>query len=137
MMIRKSTLAALGASFILGLAVTVSAHAEAVSDISKYDSEFKASIKRGEGLFHGGIKVSDTGVACVQCHPEASNTHAETYPKYQKQLGKVSQLWEMVNWCIENPLEGKARAADDKDMVDMIAYITDIRRGYKLEPGKY
>lgn len=136
MMIRKSTLAALGASFILGLAVTVSAHAEAVKDTAKYDSEFKASVERGDGLFHGGIKSSNE-VACVQCHPEASNTHAETYPKYQKQLGKVSQMWEMINWCVENPLESKALAADSQDMVDLAAYMTFIRQGLKLEPGKY
>lgn len=136
MMIRKSTLAALGASFILGLAVTASAHAEAVNDTAKYDSEYKASVNRGDGLFHGGIK-STNEVACVQCHPEASNTHAETYPKYQKQLGKVSQMWEMINWCIENPLESKAIAADSQDMVDLAAYMTNIRKGKALEPGKY
>lgn len=136
MMIRKSTLAALGASFILGLAVTLPAHAEAVKDTAKYDSEFKAAVERGDGLFHGGFK-STNEVACVQCHPEASNTHAETYPKYQKQLGKVSQLWEMANWCIENPLESKPLAADSQDMVDLVAYMTFIRQGHKLEPGKY
>ena len=136
MMIRKSTLAALGASFILGLAVTLPAHAEAVKDTAKWSSEFKASVNRGDGIFHGGFK-SDNQVACVQCHPEGSNTHAETYPKYQKQLGKVSQLWEMANWCIENPLESKAIAADSQDMVDLVAYMSNIRRGYKLEAGKY
>ena len=136
MMIRKSTLAALVASFILGLAVTLPAHAEAVKEISKHDSEFAASVKRGDGLFHGGFKSSNE-VACVQCHPESSNTHAETYPKYQKQLGKVSQLWEMANWCIENPLESKAIAADSQDMVDLVAYMSNIRRGLKLQAGKY
>ncbi len=43
----------------------------------------------------------------------------------------------MGNWYNANPLEGQARLADDKDMLEMIAYITDIRSGYKLEPGKY
>lgn len=137
MTIRKSTLAALGASFILGLAAALPAHAEAVTDTSKWEKEFEASIKRGEPLYHGGIKVDSNGVACDQCHPEGTNIHPETYPKYQKQLGKVSQLWEMINWCIENPLEGKGRAADDQDMVDIIAYLTYIRKGYKLDPGKY
>lgn len=136
MMIRKSTLAALGASFILGLAVAVPAHAEVVKDTAKWDSEYKASVNRGDGLFHGGIK-STNEVACVQCHPEAANTHAETYPKYQKQLGKVSQLWEMTNWCLENPLESKPLAADSQDMVDLVAYMTNIRKGLKLAPGTY
>jgi len=136
-MIRKSTLAAIGASFILGLVATVPAPAEAINDTSKWDKEFAASVARGEPLYHGGIKVDSNGVACDQCHPEGAQIHPETYPKYQKQLGKVSQLWEMVNWCIENPLEGKGRAADDQDMVDIISYVTQMRKGYKLAPGTY
>ncbi len=137
MTIRKNTLAAIGASFILGLAVAVPAHAEATNDTSKWAGEFKASVERGEPLFHGGVKVNGNGVACVQCHPEATNIHAETYPKFQKQLGKVSSLWEMTNWCVENPMEGTALAPDSQNMTDLVAYMTYIRSGLKVEPGKF
>ena len=70
-------------------------------------------------------------------HPNAANTHPETYPKFQKQLGKVANFWEMVNWCIRNPLEGDPLAADDPKMVALISYATWERRGVKLEPGKH
>jgi thiosulfate dehydrogenase len=76
-------------------------------------------------------------VSCDQCHPNASNTHPETYPKFQKQIGKVVTLFEMLNWCIQNPLEGKTLAADDPKMVALQAYITYERRGVKLDPGKH
>ena len=70
-----------------------------------------------------------------QCHPNAANTHPETYPKLQKQLGKVAQLFEMVNWCLKNPLEGKPLAADDPKMTALISYVYSERRGVKLSPG--
>jgi hypothetical protein len=44
------------------------------------------------------------GIVCGQYRPNAANTHPETYPKFQKQLGKVMPLWEMINWCLKNPL---------------------------------
>ena len=70
-------------------------------------------------------------------NPNAANTHPETYPKFQKQLGKVVPIWEMVNWCIRNPLEGKDLAADDPKMAALQAYIAYERRGVKLAPGKH
>ena len=70
--------------------------------------------------------------------PSERGQHApETYPKFQKQLGKVANLWEMVNWCLRNPLEGEPLAADDPQMMAMLAYIAFERRGVKLEPGKH
>lgn len=137
MKIRKNSLVAAGAALAFGLAFTVPAGAEefAADALSKYQSEFDASVKRGEDLSHGGIKGND--VACAQCHPNGANMHPETYPKYQKQLGKVSQFYEMVNWCIENLLEGKALAADSAEMVDLIAYNVWERRGVALAPGKH
>ena len=47
------------------------------------------------------------------CHPDAANTHPETYPKFQPQLGRVALLRDMINWCIEHPVRGKQLAADD------------------------
>lgn len=46
-------------------------------------------------------------MACAQRHPNAANTHPETYPKFQQQLGKVIALRDRINWCILSPLEGK------------------------------
>jgi thiosulfate dehydrogenase len=65
----------------------------------------------GRALWTSG-EVGRNGVACAQCHPNAANTHPESYPKIQKQLGRVAQLWEMINWCIRNPLEGENLAAE-------------------------
>lgn len=105
-------------------------------DLKRWESEYMTVVKQGRQVFTDG-KLGTNGVACAQCHPNASNTHPETYPKFQKQLGKVVPIWEMINWCIRNPLEGKNLAADDPRMVALQAYILHERRGVKLQPGKH
>lgn len=105
-------------------------------DLNRWEGEYMSVVKQGRKVFTDG-KLGTNGVACAQCHPNASNTHPETYPKFQKQLGKVVAIWEMINWCIRNPLEGKNLAADDPRMVALQAYILHERRGVKLQPGKH
>ena len=106
------------------------------ADLARWQAEYMSVVTEGERLFHGGLKSNNT-VACDQCHPNASNTHPETYPKFQQQLGKVAELWEMINWCIMNPLESDPLAADDPSMTALQAYINHERRGATLEPGKH
>jgi thiosulfate dehydrogenase len=71
------------------------------------------------------------------CHPNAANTHPETYPKFQTQLKKVALLRDMINWCIENPLEGKKLADGDPQLKAIEAYILSQRAGVAMEPGKH
>jgi len=105
-------------------------------DIGRYEKEFDDVRAEGRKAWTDGA-LGANGVACAQCHPNAANTHPETYPKFQKQLGKVAQLWEMVNWCVQNPLEGKTLAPDDRKMTALLAYIAYERRGVKLRPGEH
>ena len=105
-------------------------------DQDRWQMEFESVVDEGEMLFHGGLGNPNT-VSCDQCHPNGANTHPETYPKFQQQLGKVATLWEMINWCIENPLESGKLAADDPKMIALQAYITEERKGVELAPGKH
>ena len=105
-------------------------------DLKLWQDEYMAAVKQGREVFTDG-KLGSNGIVCAQCHPNGANTHPETYPKFQKQLGKVAQMWEMVNWCIRNPLEGKSLAADDPKMNAILSYIAYERRGVKLSPGKH
>ena len=105
-------------------------------DLQRWQQEFMTVVKKGDEIFHSS-QLATNGVSCDQCHPNAANTHPETYPKFQKQLGKVADLWEMVNWCVRNPLQGKDLAADDPRMTELLSYINYERRGVKLEPGKH
>ncbi|NQT89320.1 hypothetical protein HQ560_21305 [bacterium] len=76
------------------------------------------------------------GVSCDMCHPDGSNTHPETYPKFQAQMGRVALLRDMINWCIQHPVRGDGFAADDPKMRALEAYITAQRKGTALEYGK-
>ncbi|MGR8940386.1 MAG: cytochrome C [Gammaproteobacteria bacterium] len=126
---------------VLGLmalmaAASVQADEFTQDDLERWQGQFMTVVKQGRELWTSPI-LGSNGVACAQCHPNAANTHPETYPKFQKQIGKVVPLWEMINWCLRNPLEGQPLAADDPKMIALQAYVTYERRGVKLEPGKH
>jgi cytochrome c len=106
------------------------------ADLQRWQKQFMSVVNQGRDLWTNP-GLGNNSVACVQCHPNAANTHPETYPKFQQQLGKVVPVWEMINWCIRNPLEGQPLAADDPKMTALQAYMTHERRGVKLEPGKH
>ncbi|QOP44531.1 cytochrome C [Sulfurimonas sediminis] len=105
-------------------------------DLDFGSAEYKSVVKEGRKVFTD-TKLGTNTVTCNECHPNATNTHPETYPKFQKQLGKVATMGEMINWCIANPLEGKKMALDNPKMTALIAYITHERKGVKLAPGKH
>ena len=120
----------------IGLASPAFADEFTKEDTDRWMTQFEQVAAEGRRLWTSP-EIGTNGVACAQCHPNAANTHPETYPKFQKQLGRVIQLWEMINWCLQNPLEGEVLAADDPRMIAMQAYIYKERRGIKLDPGKH
>jgi len=126
----------LTAVLLVSVIQTVQADEYTSADLELWQNEYDAAVKRGRLVFTDQ-KLGTNGVVCAQCHPNAANTHPETYPKYQKQLGRVATMAEMINFCIMNPLEGSPLALDDQRMVDMQAYITSERKGEPLAPGKH
>lgn len=124
---------------ILALSGAAQADTFTKEDMARWQAEFDNVAAYGRKLWTNDakVKIGTNGVACAQCHPNGANTHPETYPKFQKQLGKVAPMWEMINWCIRNPLQGKNLAADSREMVALQAYITKERKGVKLEAGKH
>jgi cytochrome c len=105
-------------------------------DLDRWEKEYMSVVDKGRQLWVSG-ELGTNGVACAQCHPNAANTHPETYPKFQQQLGKVIALREMINWCLMNPLEGAPLELDDPDMVAIEAYVMYERRGVPIAPGKH
>ncbi|MGI9320211.1 MAG: hypothetical protein ACR2O5_02275 [Thiogranum sp.] len=117
-------------------AVTLQADDFTDQDLKDWQAAYESVVKEGRAAFTDP-DLGNNGVVCAQCHPNGANTHPETYPKFQKQLGRVAALWEMVNWCIQNPLEGEPLEAGSQSMIALQAYIHDERRGAALEPGKH
>ena len=107
-------------------------------DLQLWSREEKKWIEDGYKAYHNAKALGGTiGISCDMCHPDGSNTHPETYPKYQQQLKKVALLRDMINWCIENPLKGKPLAENDPTLRAVEAYILSARKGVALEPGKH
>jgi thiosulfate dehydrogenase len=95
-------------------------------------------VAEGKRVFHDAKALGGTnGISCDMCHPDASNTHPETYPKFQVQLGRVALLRDMINWCIENPVRGKPFPDDDPKLKALEAYILSQRKGVALDYGKH
>jgi len=95
-------------------------------------------VQEGHRIFHDAKAVGGTiAVSCDMCHPDGANTHPETYPKFQVQLGRVALLRDMINWCIQNPARGQPLPDDDARLKAMEAYILAQRKGVPLDPGKH
>jgi len=123
----------------IGLTLLVSAAAAdefTEEDLKRWEAEYMSVVEKGRALWTSG-ELGSNGVACAQCHPNAANTHPETYPKFQKQIGRVIALREMINWCLINPLQGKEIPESDPRMVAIEAYVHWERRGVPLAPGKH
>ena len=114
---------------------------EPLDDAADFDRLMDA-VEYGDKLWHtgegGGGKhkqLSTNGLGCANCHPDASATQPESWPKYQTNLGKVGTLREMINWCIQVVQNGTGYALDSKEMIAMEAYATYMNRGARLDPG--
>jgi thiosulfate dehydrogenase len=106
-------------------------------DVQVWDNETYKFAVYGSKVFHSGDELgSEIAVSCDMCHPRAANTHPETYPKFQPQLGRVAMLRDMINWCIEHPVRGKVLAPDDPKMRALEAYVLAQRKGVALDYGK-
>ncbi|MFO1392177.1 MAG: hypothetical protein U1F09_00245 [Steroidobacteraceae bacterium] len=126
---------------IVGLSATLGSTAALADEFTKQDverwtAEFMQVVQKGRELWTSPT-LGMNGVVCAQCHPNAANSHPETYPKFQKQIGRVVTLPEMINWCIRNPLQGQPLALDSPEMVALVAYATYERRGVPLDAGKH
>jgi len=129
-------LGALGVLFAPGAGMDVRADEFTEEDLARWDEEYMSVVEEGRALW-GSADLGSNGVACGQCHPNAANTHPETYPKFQQQLGGVVALRDMINWCLQNPLEGDTLDLDSDEMVAMETYVHWERRGVELAPGKH
>lgn len=108
------------------------------ADLVMWERETEKFVVAGSRIFHDANALeSRNSVSCDMCHPNASNTHPETYPKFQVQMGRTVLLRDMINWCLENPVRGNALDADDFRMRALEAYIISQRRGVALDYNKH
>jgi cytochrome c553 len=107
-------------------------------DLLVWKRETERMVVEGARIFHSGDELGSTiAVSCDMCHPDAANTHPETYPKYQTQIGKTVLLRDMINWCLQHPVRAEPLAEDDPRMRALEAYIYAQRTGTTLAYGKH
>jgi thiosulfate dehydrogenase len=102
--------------------------------VQKSQEETDKAIQRGAELWHDR-NLGTNGMACNMCHPDATVTHPETYPKYKQQFKRVVTVQQFINWCIQVPLQGKPRELGSEELVALEAYMNDRNRGQVLEIG--
>ena len=87
-MSRKTALVAGSVLALSALLAGVSTRADEFTkaDQERWEKEYQTVVKEGRELWTSPA-LGTNGVACAQCHPNAANTHPETYPKFQQQLG--------------------------------------------------
>ncbi len=108
------------------------------SDLLVWQRETEKFVAEGSRIFHDAKALGSTvSVSCDMCHPNASNTHPETYPKFQTQLGRVALLRDMINWCVQNPVRGAKLDPDGATMRALEAYILAERKGTVMNYGKH
>ena len=75
---------------LAGLLIGTGARADEFTkeDLERWEKEYQTVVKKGRDLWTSP-ELGTNGVACAQCHPNAANTHPETYPKFQQQLGRA------------------------------------------------
>jgi thiosulfate dehydrogenase len=127
------TLAAIG---LVAVNVPYRADEFTEEDLERWKQEYMTVVEEGRALWISP-DLGTNQVACAQCHPNAANTHPETYPKFQQQLGRVVALRDMINWCLQNPLEGEPLPLSGEKMIALEAYVHFERRGVPMEPGKH
>jgi cytochrome c len=108
------------------------------SDLLVWRRETERLVVAGARVFHSADELGSTiAVSCDMCHPDAANTHPETYPKYQVQIGRAALLRDMINWCLQHPVRAEQMAEDDPRMRALEAYIFAQRTGTPLAYGKH
>jgi thiosulfate dehydrogenase len=154
-MIRRKTLlfASSGALLLVALATVAVLVGPAKANktrvtpqqLEAYDEAFMDEVRKGDLLFHGddatqkqmGVKLTTSSMACAMCHPFASDTHPQAFPKFQVSMNKFATLRDMINWCIEKPNQGEKIDPDSEAMKALEAYIYWSNTGSVLVPGKY
>jgi hypothetical protein len=106
-------------------------------DVKTWERETRKMVARGSQIFHDAEALgSPIAVSCDMCHPNAANTHPETYPKFQVQMGRVVLLRDMINWCVEQPLRAAPLDPNGEKMRAVEAYILAQRKGTPMLYGR-
>ncbi|NIN00238.1 MAG: c-type cytochrome [candidate division Zixibacteria bacterium] len=132
----------------LGLIVYAFAQKEEAEKMVAPDpaAELAKSVANGKKLFNDKT-LGTADMTCNSCHMEGGTKEgkmgetvipawdnlAPKYPKYFAMGKRVMTLDQVVQFCIVNPLKGKALAWDDQKLTDLTAYCASVKKAPKKE----
>lgn len=89
---------------------------------NKLYSSVAEAIKAGESLWND-TKLSTNGKKCATCHANGARLKQDdAFPKIIRMAGGVLSLEQMINFCIEKPMAGKAFPANAPELTALSAY---------------
>lgn len=88
------------------------------------------NMAKGRALFNDPKFGNGTsGKSCNSCHPDGKGLEKAADKKEFNIMGmKQNGLEEAVNFCIVNPLKGKAIDTKSAQMKDIVAYIKSLKK---------
>lgn len=78
-------------------------------------------MQMGEKLWND-TKLGTSGTACATCHLSGKGLKTGTFPKYLKMPDDIVTLDQMINFCMTNPMKGKALPWNSEKMTALAAY---------------
>jgi thiosulfate dehydrogenase len=106
------------------------------AQLADQQQQLLAIVDKGRDLWHGSMpEMSNNGLACGNCHPDAAAANPQTFPKWVSQYNDVVPLRDMINWCIVHPQGGKQLDVNSHEMIALEAYAFYLHRGEKIDPG--
>jgi len=89
------------------------------------------ALKKMAGRLWKDTSLGSAGVSCNTCHPNGAGLKKKPFPKYVKMPNDIVTMDQMINYCILNPMKGKALAWNSQKMTALAAYIRANTRGGK------
>jgi len=75
--------------------------------------------------------LGTSGFSCNTCHPNGAGLKKKPYPKYVKMPNDIVTMDQMINYCVLNPMKGKALAWNSMKITAIASYIRSNTRGGK------
>ncbi|MFQ5354456.1 MAG: hypothetical protein ACE5DR_05865 [Thermodesulfobacteriota bacterium] len=72
--------------------------------------------------------LGTAGLSCSSCHPKGQGLNKKPYPRYIKMPNDIVTMDQMINFCMLNPMKGKALAWNSEEMTALAAYVSIMSR---------
>ena len=105
------------------------------NSVNKGFKTFADAAAKGSKLWDDA-RLGTTGFTCLSggCHADFENMNFEknrNFPHLVEMADRVVTLTQIINYCLENPMGGKALKADSDEMTAMAAFYRAYRMRYR------